>query len=131
MFRATRARRLPLAASASNWVSRTRTSASSAATKNPLRTTSAKTATIFNPLSMSASQFISEANLPKNEFQDVGQGNDSNLAPIAAKDDGQSLAAALHALQCVFQTHILFHVQGGPHKFRGGFIRVQIRQIQD
>src|ERR1700742_2244221 len=94
--RATRARRLPLAASASNWVSRTRTSANSAATKNPLSTTSARTATIFNPLSVIASQFISEAHLPKNELQDVGQGDDPHFASIAAEHDRQSLATALH-----------------------------------
>src|SRR4051794_7681118 len=108
--RAAFARRLPLAASAANCVSRTRTIASSAATKNPFITTRARTATIFKPLSVSASQFMLQTHLAENKFQDIRQRNDSDFATIAPQDNRESLAAALHPLQGAFEPHILFHI---------------------
>src|SRR5215469_4606606 len=109
-FRATFARRLPLAASASNCVSRIRTSANSAATKNPFNTTSASTASTFNPSSVRVSPFISQAHLTKNKFQDISQRDDPDLPLVAAQNHRQPLAAALDSLQCVLQSQILLHI---------------------
>src|SRR5262249_55791055 len=97
--RAILARRLPLAASASNCVSRIRTNASSAATKKPLNTTNARTARIFRRLSAKAFQFMSQTPLAEDELENSGQGDNSDFSLVAAEHDGETLAAALHALQ--------------------------------
>src|SRR3954470_2951721 len=114
--RATFARRLPLVASASSWVSRMRTSASSAATKNPLRATKANTARIFKPLSVMASQFILELHLAENELQNVFEGHDADFAPVASQHHRQPQTAPLHPLQGDFQPQILVQIQRRAHE---------------
>src|SRR5579862_4248486 len=131
ILRAIFARRLPLTANASSWVSRIRTSASSAATKNPFNTTSARTARIFSPSLVSASPFILKAHLAKDKFQDVRERNNSDLALVSAKDHREPLSAALHALQRRFQTQILFDIKSRAYEIRSGFACVGIRLIQD
>src|ERR1022692_808065 len=111
MLRATLARRFPLAARGSNCVARTRTRASSAATKNAFSRTSAMTARIFRPSSGSSFQFMSEAHFAKNEFQNVLQGDDSDLAPVPAEHHRQTLSAALHAAQRHFEPQVFVEVE--------------------
>src|ERR1022692_3020562 len=155
MCRAIFARRLPFATSASNWVSRMRTSASSAATKKAFISTSTTTASSFRPSWMNCVQFISQSSssscssssskklcfedqsedekekcssqfhLAEHEFQDVFQGHDAGLAAVARQHDGQPLARALHPAQCDLQPHVFLHEQCWRHVHGRGMLQVK------
>src|SRR5664280_363158 len=131
IWRATLARRLPRASSGPNCVSRMRTRASSAATKKPLKATSRNTAMILQLSSTSSFQFISEADFPKDDFEDVLQSDDSDFLSVPAQDHGEALTAALHSAKRRFEAEILIQIQSRAHVIRGCFVQGQVRLVED
>src|SRR5450759_3765798 len=99
MCRAIFARRFPLPMSSSSCVSRMRTKASSAATKKALNKTNATTASIFQPSSMSAFQFILQTHLAENRLEHVLQRDDADFTPFTVQHDREALPAPLHPAQ--------------------------------
>src|SRR5206468_11173793 len=93
--RAIFARRCPLTTRVSSWVSRILTTASSAATKKPLSTTNAPTASSLSRSELTVSLCILQIHLPENEFENVVQTDQAQFALIAAEDDAKALTAAL------------------------------------
>src|SRR5882724_11402645 len=125
MRRATFARRSPLKARASSCVSRIRTKANSAATKNPLINTSPRTSRSFQVIWRT---FVirSQAHIAENNFQHVLQANDADFAPIASQNNHQPLAAALHATERHFEPEIFFKVERRTHRVGNRAIEVQL-----
>src|SRR5438128_1962740 len=128
---AIRARRCPLAISGANWVSRTLTSANSAATKKPLSNTSAPTASSLSRREVTVSPGMLQIHLSENEFQNVVQTDQAQFALVAAEDDAEPLAAALHPPQRLLQTHLFAQIQGRLHVIAGGSLHFEIAPIQE
>src|SRR5439155_2896945 len=127
---AIRARRCPFAISGANWVSRTLTSANSAATKKPLSNTSAPTASSLSRREVTVSPGMLQTHLPENEFENVVQTDQAQFALIAAEDDAKPLTAALHPPQRLLQAHLLAQIQGRLHVITGVFLHVEITLIE-
>ncbi len=142
MCRAIFARFQPFAASASSCVSRMRTSANSAATKNPFSSTSTSTASTLSKITMAASRVMSQPSsfsfsssspkifdyederedeeesfsqfhLAKHHLQNVLQAHDARFGAVAGQHDGQPMAGALHQPQRNFQPHVFVDKQRG------------------
>src|SRR5439155_10614002 len=125
------ARRCPLAISGANWVSRTLTSANSAATKKPLSNTSAATASSLRRREVTVSPGMLQTHLSENEFENVLQADDPDLALVAAEDDAKTLTAALHPSQCLLPAHLFAQIQRRLHVIAGGSFHIQIAPIQE
>src|ERR1041385_420189 len=116
---------MPFKARESSCVSRTRTRANSAATKNPLMSTSPTTSRIFHVMSK-ISVILSQAHIAKNDFQYVLQVEDANFTAVTTQNNDQTLTAALHAAQGDFEAEILFEKEGGFDVVCGWAIEIQI-----
>src|SRR5438477_4608245 len=146
--RATFARRCPLIASGWSCVSRMRTKANSAATKNPFNRTSPSTSRILRtrsriivspeqcpvrvedvkPACPRASNHIkSQAHFSKNYLQHILQPDHSDGLPVPAQHDPQSLAAALHPAQGNFQPQIFLQIKRGFHVIQDRSIWIHFR----
>src|SRR5204863_3768230 len=90
------ARRCPLAINGANWVSRTLTSANSAATKKPFSNNSAPTASVFSRREVTVSPGMLQTHLSENKFENVMQTDQAQLALVAAQHNAEPLTAALH-----------------------------------
>src|SRR5437870_1425299 len=99
MCRAIFARRCPLEIGPSNWVSRMRTSANSAATKKPFSSTSNATTRTSVAQRMKASQRMLQFHLAKDHLEDVFQTHNPGFVFVARQHHGQALSASLHPLQ--------------------------------
>src|SRR5436190_12860385 len=123
--------RWPLATSASNWVARTRINASSAATKNPFNNTSTATASSFSATSMMASQFMLQAHLAEDCFENIFQCHDPDFMAVASEHDGHALAAALHLAQGDFEAQIFIEVMSRLNQFTQRAVGIEIRLEQE
>src|SRR5665213_705509 len=153
MCRAVLARRLPFAASEASCESRMRTIASSAATKNPFSMTRSSTARIFSAIKMTACQFISNSSscsssssssffcfedddedeheqdysqfhFSEHHFQNVLQGHNANLCPLARQHNGHALSGALLQTQRHLEPDAFVHKHRWNHVSRGRCLHV-------
>src|SRR5262249_9420858 len=125
--RARAAWRWPRATSASSCVARMRTSASSAATKNPFNSTSSNTRKTFAAREMMRFQSMLQVHLAENGFRDVLERDDPDLAPVAREPDRHALAAPLHLAQRDFKAQIFVEINRRANETRQRFGRIEIR----
>src|SRR3989441_6537744 len=76
-------------------------------------------------------QTSSEADLAENDLEDILQTDHSDFPLFASHNNSEALAAALHAAQGDFQSHVFLQVKSGLHIIRDGPIGVQIGPKQE
>src|SRR5277367_2501385 len=123
--------RWPDEARVSICVSRIRTRASSAATKNPLIRTSDSTASSRRRSPSSSFISGSKPHLAKNHLENILKTQDPGLTLMASQYDGQSLAAPLHALQGFLQAHFFVQKKSGCQVISDCFVKIQVRPVEN
>src|SRR5262245_8231211 len=110
--------------SGSSWVSLTFTSANSAATKKPFKSTSANTARTRSSIDMVLSQFMLKTHLAKNDLEQVLKRENSGFSLVSSKHDCQAFTAPLQPLQSIFQPQVFIQKKCWPQKLAHRFRQI-------